>query len=119
MAKILVVDDSQVIRNMMLAILKTDGHTVTLAEDGVKALAIAEKEPFDIIFTDINMPNMSGIHLTGKLKDLAIHKYTPIVMVTTENAEYRKKKARDMGAAGWLVKPVTEERVLSALKKLL
>lgn len=118
MAKILVVDDAQVIRDMMQAILKKNGHTVTLAEDGMAALAIAEKNPFDIIFTDINMPHMSGITLTGKLKELDNHKYTPVVMVTTENAEYRKKKARDMGAAGWLVKPISEERVLQALNKL-
>ncbi len=118
MAKILVVDDSKVIRDMMLMILESNGHTVMLADDGPEALDIAKKESFAIIFSDINMPGMSGITLTGKIKELENNKYTPVVMVTTENAEYRKKKARASGAAGWLEKPITEERVLSALNKL-
>lgn len=119
MAKILVVDDSKVIRDMMQAILENQGHTVTTAVDGLEGLEIAKKETFAIIFSDINMPKMSGITLTGKIKQLENNKYTPIVMVTTEDAEYRKQKARDNGAAGWLVKPVTEDRVLKALKKLI
>ena len=118
MADILVVDDSKVIRDMMQAILEENGHAVTVAEDGPEALEMAEKMPFSIIFSDINMPKMSGITLIGKIKETEQNKYTPIVMVTTENADYRKQKARVSGAAGWLTKPVTEERVLAAVKKL-
>ena len=118
MANILVVDDSKAIRDMMQAILENNGHTVSVAEDGEVALEIAQKTGFNIIFSDINMPKMSGITLIGKLKEIEKNKFTPIVMVTTENAEYRKQKARMSGAAGWLTKPITEERVLAAVKKL-
>lgn len=119
MAKILVVDDSKVIRDMMQMILEGQGHTVTVAIDGIEGLAKAEKETFGIVFSDINMPGMSGITLLGKIKALENNRHTPVVMVTTENADYRKQKARVGGAAGWLEKPVSEERVLAALKKLI
>ena len=119
MAKILVVDDSKVIRDMMQVILENHGHSVRVAEDGPEALTIAEEESFGLIFSDINMPKMSGITLIGKIKELESNKYTPIIMVTTENAEYRKIKARASGAAGWLVKPVTEERIITAVNKLI
>lgn len=118
MANILVVDDSKVIRDMMQVILENNGHKVTVAEDGPEALEIAEKVTFGIIFSDINMPKMSGITLLAKIKETEKNKFTPVVMVTTETAEYRKQKARVGGAAGWLVKPITEERILTAVKKL-
>lgn len=118
MANILVIDDSKVIRDMMQAILENNDHTVTVAKDGEEALGVAQKSVFNIIFSDINMPKMSGITLIGKIKETEKNKFTPIVMVTTENAEYRKQKARVSGAAGWLMKPVTEERILAAVKKL-
>ena len=118
MANILVIDDSKAIRDMMRAILENNGHVVTVAEDGEEALGIAQKTGFNIIFSDINMPKMSGITLIGKIKETEKNRYTPIVMVTTETAEYRKQKARVSGAAGWLMKPVSEERVLAAVKKL-
>ena len=118
MALILAVDDSVTIREMMKVILSNAGHQVVTAEDGQEALEEAQKRNFDMFFCDVNMPKMSGITLVGKLRELPQYEHTPMIMVTTEYEEYRKKIAKRKGATGWLEKPVTEERLLKAVNKL-
>lgn len=119
MATILAVDDSKVMRDMMRVVLEKNGHEVETAEDGLHALEIAEQRCFDVVFSDINMPKMSGIALVAKLRELPGYEHIPILMVTTENADYRKKKAKVNGATGWLEKPISEARLLKALTKVL
>ncbi len=118
MARILAVDDSRAIRDMVSTILVAEGHEVVTADDGVDALEKAREEVFEIVLSDVNMPKMSGISLISKLRRLHGYEYIPIVMVTTENADYRKNKAKSLGATGWLVKPFTPERLLNAVNKL-
>ena len=118
MARILAVDDSRVIRDMVSTILIAEGHEVVTAEDGVDALDKARDEVFDLVLSDINMPNMNGISLISKLRRITGYEYVPIVMVTTEDSDYRKKKAKTFGATGWLVKPFTPERLIGAVSKL-
>lgn len=119
MAKILSVDDARVIREMVKAVLTAEGHEVTTANDGVEALEEARKTRFDLVLTDINMPNMTGISLVSKLRNMPAYKYTPIVMITTENSDYKKSKSKSVGATGWLQKPFNPERLIQATKKLL
>ncbi|MDX1811353.1 MAG: response regulator, partial [Gammaproteobacteria bacterium] len=107
MARILCVDDSQSIRDLMVGILNKENHSVTTASDGVEAINIARDNEFDLALLDVNMPNMNGLSLLSKLRNLEHFKFTPIVMVTTETSEYRKNKARNTGATGWLAKPFT------------
>ncbi|HFE39278.1 MAG TPA: response regulator [Gammaproteobacteria bacterium] len=119
MAKILAVDDSKSIRDLVSHILSTENHEVISACDGVEALALARQTPVDIALIDVNMPNMNGLSLVSKLRKLESYKFIPIVMVTTETDEYRKKKARNVGASGWLAKPFTAERLVAAVNKLI
>ena len=119
MANVLAVDDSKVMRDMMKVVLEKHGHIVETAEDGLEALKMAKQKKFDIVFSDINMPKMSGISLVGKLRELPGFEHIPILMVTTENADYRKKKAKVSGATGWLEKPISEARIIKALEKVL
>lgn len=119
MAKILAIDDSVSICDLMKSLLTQHGHQVTTAKNGREALDIARKEQFDLVFTDLNMPEMNGTSLVMKLRKLSGYEYTPIVIVTTENAQYKKNKARATGASGWLEKPITEERLINALSRLL
>lgn len=118
MASVLAIDDSKVMRDMMKVVLEKNGHRVQTAADGFEALEIAKASTFDIVFSDINMPKMSGIALVSKLRELPGYEHIPILMVTTENAEYRKKKAKVSGATGWLEKPITEARILKAVAKV-
>jgi two-component system chemotaxis response regulator CheY len=119
MARILSVDDSRTIRDLVSTILKAEGHEVVVAEDGMKAMEIARTETFDLVLSDINMPVMSGISLISKLRNLAGYEYIPIVMLTTEGGDYKKNKAKISGATGWLQKPFTPERLVTAVNKLL
>jgi len=118
MAKILSVDDSKSIRDVIQHILSSEKHDVISAADGQQALEIARSTPVDIALVDINMPNMNGISLVSKLRRLESYQYIPIIMVTTETDEYRKKKAKSVGATGWLAKPITAERLISVVNKL-
>lgn len=118
MAKILVVDDALVMRQLLKAILEQEGHSVCLAEDGTDALEFSRTNSVDMVITDINMPKMSGISLVSKLRRLDNYANIPILMVTTESAEYKKNKAKHMGADGWLQKPITEERVVKAVRAM-
>ncbi len=119
MAHILAVDDALTIRKVVEAILVEEGHTVDVAEDGVAALNMARKTDYDIVLSDVNMPNMGGISLLNKLRGMEQYKSTPILMITTEGAGYKKDKAKATGASGWLEKPFDPPRLANAVESLL
>ena len=119
MTKILVVDDSRTMREMVNAILTDLGHEVVLASDGAEALAIAREMPVDMVLTDINMPNMNGISLVSKLRRLEGYESIPILMLTTESADYKKTKSKNMGANGWVQKPFEPASLEKAVKRML
>ena len=119
MAKILVVDDSTTMRQMVSFTLVDAGHDVVEAEDGNKALSAARGKKFDLVITDVNMPGMNGIDLVKCLRDIPEFKFTPILVLTTESAQDIKSRGRDAGATGWLVKPFSPEVLLATLKKVL
>jgi len=115
MAKILVVDDAKVMREMISAILITEGHEIVMADDGDVGLDAARKEPFDIILSDINMPKMTGISMVSKIRRIEGYEETPIIMLTTESSDYKKDKAKKMGANGWLQKPIDPKRLVKLI----
>jgi len=119
MARIMAVDDALAIRQAVELILKQHGHQVFMFEDGKQALDFARTETVDLVITDLNMPEMNGMSLITGLRRLDSYKSTPILIMTTESADYKKKKAKTVGATGWIMKPFTEERIANALKKTL
>ena len=119
MNEILVVDDSASMRQLVSATLKQAGYEVTEAEDGEKALAIAQNKPFRLVLTDVNMPLMDGITLVGKLRGLSTFKFTPILVLTTEVDPTKKSKAKAAGATGWLVKPFDPQKLLATISRVL
>ncbi|MCF6345162.1 MAG: response regulator [Thiomicrorhabdus sp.] len=118
MPKILAVDDSKSMRQMVSMSLKSAGHDVTEAEDGAVALAIAQKEQFDLVVTDINMPNMNGIELVTALRAMPNYKFTPLLCLTTESSGDMKAKGKAAGATGWIVKPFSPEKLLSVISRV-
>ena len=118
-AMILVVDDSASIRQMVAFTLKGSGHDVTEACDGAEALNLAKSKSFNLVLTDVNMPNMDGISLTRELRKLPNYKFTPILTLTTESAAEMKQAGKAAGATGWIVKPFNPEQLLSTVKRLL
>ncbi|MDH5228721.1 MAG: response regulator [Gammaproteobacteria bacterium] len=118
MIKVLSVDDSRVIRELVESVLKNAGYAVTSAEDGLAALELARKEKFDLVLADINMPRMDGIGMVSRLRKIDGYEFIPMIMITTESGEDKKLKAKNLGATGWMTKPFTPERLLAAVKKL-
>lgn len=119
MAKILAVDDSASMRQMVSFTLKSAGHDVQEAEDGVDALNKAKAGSFDLVISDINMPNMDGISLIRELRGLPNFKFTPILMLTTESSSDKKSEGKAAGATGWIVKPFNPDQLLATIGKVL
>jgi two-component system chemotaxis response regulator CheY len=120
MAKILAVDDSVSMRQMVAFTLQGAGHDVSEAVDGMDALKVAQAQgSFDLIISDINMPNMDGIALVKQLRTIAAFKFTPILMLTTESAEDKKGEGKAAGATGWIIKPFNPEQLLTTIAKVL
>jgi two-component system chemotaxis response regulator CheY len=119
MANILAVDDSISLRKLVAATLASAGHKVTEANDGVEGLAAAEKAVFDLVISDVNMPNMDGLTLLRKLRALPAFKTRPILILTTEMDPERKKQAKEAGATGWIVKPFNPEQLVATVRKVL
>ncbi|GAA0305921.1 response regulator [Psychrosphaera haliotis] len=118
MKKILAVDDSASMRQMVGFTLKNAGYDVTEAKDGQEALDVARDAEFDVIISDVNMPNMDGIELVRNLRTLPQFKFTPILMLTTESGTNKKGEGKAAGATGWIVKPFNPEQLLTVIKKV-
>jgi two-component system, chemotaxis family, chemotaxis protein CheY len=120
MARILAVDDSASMRQMVDLTLKSAGHLVVSAVDGVDGLKKAcDGDPVDLVITDINMPNMDGITLVRELRRLPQYRGVPLLMLTTESSAEKKQEGRAAGATGWIVKPFDPDRLLATVDKVL
>lgn len=117
--RILSVDDSASMRQLVAMTLEGAGYDVDTAVDGQDALGKVGQGRFDLVITDLNMPHMDGISLIRALRARTDHRYTPIVMLTTESQEAKKQEGRAAGATGWIVKPFEQTKLLAVVKKLL
>jgi two-component system chemotaxis response regulator CheY len=115
---IMTVDDSASVRQMVSFTLRTAGYEVVEAADGVQAVERL-RAPMHLILTDLNMPRIDGIELVKRVRADPVHKYVPIVLLTTESQESRKQAGRAAGATGWIVKPFRAEQLLAVVKKVL
>jgi two-component system chemotaxis response regulator CheY len=119
-ARILAVDDSASMRQMVGLTLKSAGHEVVSAVDGVDGLAKANLgAPVDLVITDVNMPNMDGITLVQELRRLPQYRGVPLLVLTTEAGPEMKQRGRAAGATGWIVKPFDPDRLLATVAKVL
>jgi two-component system chemotaxis response regulator CheY len=116
--RILTVDDSAAMRQMVEVTLTSAGYAVEKAADGREALALAQSQAFDLVITDVNMPNMDGITLVKQLRAKPNFSSTPILILTTEGGEDKKTAGRAAGATGWIVKPFAPEKLLQVVNKV-
>lgn len=120
MAKnIMIVDDSKSIRQTLSFTLSEAGYEVCEAVDGADALKVIEGKSIDMVFTDLNMPNMNGLDLIRSLRGNADYRYMPIVMLTTESDGGIKQEGKEAGATAWIVKPFKPAQLLAVAKKIL
>ncbi len=119
MKTIFAVDDSPTARASIEYTLTKAGFKVALAEDGLIALNKIRTftETIDVFLFDVNMPNMDGITLIKKVRELDDHKFTPILFLTTESQESKKMEGKAAGASGWIVKPFEPEQLVAVIKR--
>lgn len=118
--KILVVDDSSTMRRILKMTLGRIGFDdVSEAGDGKEAVEACQKEKYDVVLTDWNMPNMDGLELIVSLRALPEYAKTPIMMVTTEGAKDDVIEALTRGANSYIVKPFTPETLKGKMNDLL
>jgi two-component system, chemotaxis family, chemotaxis protein CheY len=117
--KVLIVDDSVMVRQMVSFTLNEAGFDVVEAENGQDALNKLGSHAVDLIVTDLNMPVMDGITFIGNARTLAATKYIPILMLTTESQPEMKSKGKAAGATGWIVKPFDPPKLLGVIARVL
>lgn len=119
MRRILAVDDSPSMREMVSLALSGAGFDVTQANDGEEALSVARTRSFDLVLSDVNMPRMDGIALIRALRAEVAYRHTPILMLTTESSAERKREGKAAGATGWIVKPFDPEQLVATMQRVL
>lgn len=107
--KILAIDDSAAMREILNATLSAQGYEVKVASDGDEGIALARAETFDLVLTDQYMPKLSGLEVITTLRNGHGYADTPIFVLTTEDGAAFKEAARAAGATGWIEKPLDLE----------
>lgn len=116
--KILIVDDSASIRQVVAIALRGAGYEVIDACDGKDALTKLNGDKINLIISDVNMPNMDGITFLKEVKKNPRYKFTPVIMLTTEAGQEKMAEGRAAGAKAWVVKPFQPPQMLDAVAKL-
>lgn len=117
--QILIVDDSESIREVLAFSLANAGYEVLVACDGLDALKYFDGRTIDLVLTDYHMPKLNGLELILKVRQLESYKFVPLLVLTTENQVGMIKEARECGATGWLTKPFNTEKLLQTLRKVI
>ena len=116
---ILIVDDSESVRELIMLTLESGGYNVEPAVDGADAMSFLNRSNIDLVITDLNMPKMDGIQLTREIKKADGFKNVPVILLTTELPNAKKEEARAAGAIGWIVKPFPQQKLLDIVNRLL
>jgi two-component system chemotaxis response regulator CheY len=118
MKRVLAVDDSRTLRDMLSDCLSSAGHEVITACDGAEVLKALREHLPDIVFTDLNMPVMNGLDFIAAARAEEAGRDLPLLLLTTETAADLKDRARQIGATGWLTKPFNAEQMLALIDQL-
>jgi len=117
--KIMTVDDSASLRQMVTFVLRDGGYQIVEAVDGMDALSKLKGQEIDLFLSDVNMPNMDGLELTRQIRAMAQYKFVPIILLTTESHAEKKQQGKAAGATAWIVKPFTPDQLLAVVKKVM
>jgi len=117
--KIMTVDDSASVRQMVSLTLKQAGYDVVEASDGEDALTKLEGSRIHMMIADLNMPRLNGIDLVRRVRAHPGYRYIPIIMLTTESHHDKRSECRTAGATGWILKPFKPDQLLAVIEKVL
>lgn len=124
MPRILVVEDSFSMRSFVRSALESDASglpdvEVVEAASGFDALRLLPRGPYDLVITDINMPDINGLELLSFIRKNELHKSTPVLIISTQSSERDRERGLSLGANGYLIKPFTSSALLEqALRQL-
>ena len=116
--QILAVDDSKTVRRIAQEALSEFECDVNEATNGFNALFTMERSLPDLILLDVNMPVMDGIAFLKAVKQMPAYKFTPVIMLTTESEDSKKREGQEAGARAWVVKPFQPEQLVGAVQRL-
>ncbi len=120
MKNVLVVEDSKAIRSMMRVSLEEAGGIFAVeAGTGFEALKVLPTRSFDLIITDINMPDINGLELISFVRSNPAYKNIPLIIVSTEKSDADKKRGLALGASSYIVKPFSKQELMTAVTKVL
>ena len=117
--RVLLADDAAVMRRLVRTWLEGAGLVVTEASDGVSALALAQRETFDLIFLDVNMPGLTGLNVLDQLRASPRTAQVPVVLVTTLGRDADLERGRQLGASEYLTKPLAHPTILEVVDRFL
>ncbi|MEW6704454.1 MAG: response regulator [Pseudomonadota bacterium] len=115
---IMIVDDSASLRQVVGIALKSAGYDVIEAADGQEALKRLDGRKVHLIVSDVNMPQLDGISMLKQVKTMPAYRFTPVIMLTTEGSDAKKREGQLAGAKAWVVKPFQPAQLLAAVSKL-
>jgi two-component system chemotaxis response regulator CheY len=116
--KVLIVDDSETIRQQVASALERAGFGVVEATDGIDGLERASQNELCMVILDVNMPRLNGLEMLERLKSDPRHAKLPVLMLTTEVQQSMIERAKKAGARGWMIKPVKMDQLVSTVNKL-
>jgi two-component system, chemotaxis family, chemotaxis protein CheY len=124
MLRILVVEDSASMRSFVRNALESDssssaGVDVVEASSGFEALRLLPRGPYDLVITDINMPDINGLELIAFIRKSESHKTTPVLIISTQSSERDRARGLSLGANGYLIKPFSQEALQTEVWRLL
>jgi two-component system chemotaxis response regulator CheY len=124
MSRILVVEDSVSMRSFVRNALESDarssaGLDVVEASSGFEALRLLPRGPYDLVITDINMPDINGLELISFIRKSELHKFTPVLIISTQSSERDRTRGLSLGANGYLQKPFTPETLQNEVWRFL
>lgn len=118
MKRVMAVDDSATVRQVLNMTLSGAGYDVIEAVDGDDALQKMDAADVDVLVTDLNMPNLDGVGLIEQVRRRPGNRFLPIIMLTTESSPDKKQAGKAAGASGWITKPFKPEQILSVLRMI-
>src|SRR5882672_8641328 len=121
MPRILLVEDSVSMRSFVRSALESDsrsstGLDVVEASSGFEALRLLPRGPYDLVITDINMPDINGLELIQFIRSNEHHRTTPILLISTQASDRDRERGLALGANGYVAKPFTSEDLLRSVK---
>lgn len=118
--KILIIDDSESVREAISLALSNAGYAVERACDGREGVQkLSTLEGINLIITDLNMPNLDGIGVVQEVRKTPQYRFVPILILTTESQSTKRIEAREAGATGWIIKPFSSEQLVQVVNKVI